>query len=135
LRLKRNLMRLFIETTPQERGQPQQHPVSIVALWYEPRDGVERIEEEMRPELRSQCIEFRAVELRLQGRVAIAKAQRQVERRNEPVEEHSGNRAPGQRRRTADGFQRLVRSHRPRQIQYESSDAEREHRFYHSHGD
>src|SRR6185437_2919847 len=51
LGLKRNLVRVFVETAPEERGQPQQHPVSFVALRYERRDGVQCIEEKVRPEL------------------------------------------------------------------------------------
>src|SRR5262249_41357250 len=51
LRLERNLVRLFIETPPQQRGESQQHPVSGVALRYESRDGVERVEEKVGPKL------------------------------------------------------------------------------------
>src|SRR6266699_1094268 len=92
---QRHLVSLLIETAAQQRRQPEQHLLRLLGvLVRQYRDGVQRIEQKVRPQLRPQRIQLAARELPLGIGIQPAEAEGREENEQRPVVEHAHEEAP-----------------------------------------
>src|SRR6266700_507212 len=96
---QRHLVSLLIETAAQQRRQPEQHLLRLLGvLVRQYRDGVQRIEQKVRPQLRPQRIQLAARQLPLGVGIQPAETKGREEHEQGPVVEHAHEEGPDLRR-------------------------------------